>query len=53
MKRQQLRVEVRPANEPIDLQQWANTYCRHVLALEGITSHAIDEREREPMKEAS
>ncbi len=37
-RREQLRVEVETAPAPIDLQQWARTYVRHVLALQGITA---------------
>lgn len=37
MKRsQQLRVEVETSPQPIDLAQWARTYVRYVLALEGV-----------------
>jgi hypothetical protein len=52
VKRQQLRVEVAPSTEPIDLRKWANNYCRHVLELEGVAVSS-EQPQVEPLKEAS
>jgi hypothetical protein len=52
VKRQQLRVEVAPSTEPIDLRKWANNYCRHVLELEGVAVSS-EQPQVEPLKAAN